>query len=198
MFNQETDERLLQRASRGDEAAFVEVYQRHRKTVFNFAYRLLGSSEIAEDITHDCFLSLIKNAERFDAKKASLKTYLLAAARNLAAKHFHKTNGNICLEDLSFEPALPDDNLPLRRLIDEEVSLIVQEAIAQLSPLQKEALILFEYEELSLAEVAKVVGEEVNVIKQRLHRARMSLKKILAPYMKSEKRFNGTFRSLKR
>jgi RNA polymerase sigma-70 factor (ECF subfamily) len=189
VFNKESDERLLQRAGRGDEAAFVEVYQRHRQTVFGFAFRLLGSVEIAEDITHDCFLSLIKNTERFDATKASLKTYLLAAARNLAAKHFHKTNGNICFEDLTEEPFLSENNLPLKRLLDEELTLIVQDAIAQLSPLQREALILFEYEELSHTEISKVVGEEVNVIKQRLHRARMSLKKILAPYIESENKY---------
>lgn len=184
--------------SRGDEAAFVEVYTRYRKTVFSFTYRLLGSVEIAEDITHDCFVSLIRTAERFDAKKASLKTYLLGAARNLAAKHFHKTSGNLCFEDLTEEPVSFESNLPLRRLLDEELSLVVQDAIAQLSPLQREALILFEYEELSLAEIAKVVGEDVNVIKQRLHRARTTLKKMLAPYMESEKKYGETIRNLKR
>jgi RNA polymerase sigma-70 factor (ECF subfamily) len=189
VFNRETDERLLQRASRGDEAAFVEVYRRHRDTVFRFAFRLLGSVEIAEDITHDCFLSLIKVPERFDARKAGLKTYLLAAARNLAAKHFHKTNGNLYFEDLTEEPFASENNLPLRRILDDELSLIIQDAIAQLSPLQREALILFEYEELSHAEIAKIVGEEVNVIKQRLHRARMSLKKMLAHYIESENKY---------
>ena len=79
-----TDERLLNRASRGDEAAFLLLYERHRDAVFRFAYRLLGSVGSAEDVTHDCFLSLLKQPGKFDASRASLRTYLLAAARNLS------------------------------------------------------------------------------------------------------------------
>ena len=54
-----SDELLLERAEGGDQAAFVQLYERYRNPVFRFAYRLLGSVELAEDVTHDCFLSLI-------------------------------------------------------------------------------------------------------------------------------------------
>ena len=84
-----TDERLLKRASRGDEAAFLLLYERHRDAVYRFAYRMLGRAALAEDVTHDCFLSLIKQPARFDPSRAvRLRTYLYAAARNLAMKHF--------------------------------------------------------------------------------------------------------------
>ena len=86
-----TDEELLTEASRGDEAAFVELYRRHRDAVFRFAYRVLGSIEPAEDIAHDCFLSLIQQPHRFDPARGSLRTYLFGAARNLAMKHFRRT-----------------------------------------------------------------------------------------------------------
>lgn len=188
MFNQETDERLLQRASRGDEAAFVEVYLRHREAVFSFAYRLLGSKELAEDVAHDCFLSLMKNPERFKAGRASLKTYLLAAVRNLALKHFHKASSNVSLEEMIEEPTLHERYLPIEKLIESELSSLVQKAVMSLPPYQREALILFEYEELSLAEIAAIVEVDVNAVKQRLHRARTSLKKMLAPYIDSEQR----------
>ena len=70
-----TDERLLGKASRGDEAAFLELYKRHRDPVFRFAYRMLGSMELAEDVAHDCFLSLLKKPEGFDPRRgASLRT----------------------------------------------------------------------------------------------------------------------------
>ncbi len=52
-----TDETLLERASRGDEAAFLILYERHRDAMFRFAYRLLGSVELAEDVTQDCLVS---------------------------------------------------------------------------------------------------------------------------------------------
>lgn len=177
-----TDERLLASAGRGDEAAFLALYERHRDAVFRFAYRMLGSAALAEDVAHDCFLSLLKRPEGFDPSRASLRTFLLAAARNLALKHFRNEHGAQTVEDLAQEPQAPERQGPLRRLLDDELSLEVQKAIDNLPPLQREALILFEYEELALSEIGAVVGADVGTVKARLHRARQSLKKQLAPY----------------
>jgi RNA polymerase sigma-70 factor, ECF subfamily len=183
-----TDERLLKRASRGDEAAFLLLYERHRDAVFRFAYRLLGSTWLAEDITHDCFLSLIKQPERFDPMRAvQLRTYLYAAARNLAMKHFRRQGQEVLVDELTEEPRVPEADAPLRQLLDEELSLEVRRAIDGLPPLQREALILFEYEELTLAEVASVVGADTGTVKARLHRARQRLKRALAPYLESSR-----------
>lgn len=180
-----TDERLLARASRGDEAAFQALYQHHRDPVFRFAYRLLGSAELAEDVTHDCFLSLLKKPESFDSSRASLRTYLLGAAHNLAMKHFRGVRGEDALEDLTQEPALAERHGPLRQLLDEELAQEVRRAIDGLPPLQREALVLFEYEEMMLSEIAVIVGVDVGTVKARLHRARQRLKQQLAPYFQN-------------
>jgi RNA polymerase sigma-70 factor (ECF subfamily) len=183
-----TDERLLESASGGDEAAFLVLYQRHRDAVFRFAYRLTGSVSVAEDVTHDCFLSLIRAPARFDPGRAvSLRTYLYAAARNLALKHLRPSGSSVALDELTEEPAGPEGLQPLRQLLDEELSAEVRRAVESLPPLQREALILFEYEELSLAEIALVVGVETGVVKSRLHRARRTLRQLLAPYLSSER-----------
>jgi len=183
-----TDERLLKDASRGDEAAFLVLYQRHRDAVYRFAYRLTGSVLAAEDVTHDCFLSLIKSPARFDPSRAELRTYLFAAARNLSYKHLRPTGAEVTLDDLTTEPSGPDTEQPLRQLLDEELSAQVQRAVASLPPLQREALVLFEYEELSLAEIALVTGAETGVVKSRLHRARVKLRQLLAPYLHESER----------
>lgn len=180
-----TDERLLERASRGDEAAFLTLYEYYRDVVFRFAYRLLGSTELAEDVVHDCFLSLLRHPARFDPTRASLKTYLLAAVRNLSMKHFRGARGEDTLEDLASEPRVPERRGPLNQLLDAELSQEVRRAIEGLPPLQREALILFEYEELMLSEIAAVVGADVGTVKARLHRARQRLKRQLAPYYRS-------------
>jgi len=164
-----TDERLLAQASRGDEAAFLALYEHHRDPVFRFAYRLLGSVELAEDIAHDCFLSLLRKPEGFDPARASLRTYLLAAARNLAMKHFRGLRGSDALEDLAEEPVLAESLGPLRQLLDEELSVVVRRAIEDLPPLQREAIVLFEYEELMLSEIAAIVGTDVGTVKARLY-----------------------------
>jgi len=123
-----TDERLLEKAAHGETAAFQVLYERYRDPIFRFAYRLLGSVEAAEDVTHDCFLSLIKEPGRFDSSRASLRTYIYAAARNLA--------------------------------------------------------VLFEYDELSLAEIAAIVGADANTVKARLFRAREKLRAGLDRYFR--------------
>jgi RNA polymerase sigma-70 factor (ECF subfamily) len=181
-----TDERLLEQAAFGDETAFAVIYERHRGLVFRFAYRLSQSREMAEEITHDCFLSLIKEPRRFKPREqsASLRTYLCAAARNLAFKRLRRTGAETAIDDFSEQLAAAESQGPLRLLLDAEVSDAVRKAIGELPPLQREALILFEYEELSLAEIAEVAGADVGAVKSRLHRARQRLRILLAPYFK--------------
>jgi len=168
-----TDELLLERAGGGDQAAFLRLYERHRNAVFRFGYRLLGSVEMAEDITHDCFLSLIRKPENFNPERASLRTYLYSAARNLSMKHFRNAGREAAIEELTEDPQIPVREQPLRRLLDEELTLKVKEAVSSLPPLQREALVLFEY--------------DVGAVKARLHRARQRLKNTLQPYLNSSR-----------
>ena len=184
-----SDELLLTRAGNGEQAAFLELYERHRQPVFRFAYRLLGSVELAEDITHDCFVSLIRKPENFRAERGSLRTYLFAAARNLALKHFRGSGREATLDSLEDETDYATVQ-PLGRLLREELSTQVREAVLALPPLQREALVLFEYEGLSLNEIAEVTDSEVGAVKGRLFRARERLKTALRPYLESNKELN--------
>jgi RNA polymerase sigma-70 factor, ECF subfamily len=186
-----TDELLLQKAGKGDQAAFLELYNRYRDPIFRFAYRLLGSVEIAEDVTHDCFLSLIRKPENFRPERASLKTYLYAAARNLALKHFRDQGRETGLDEVKEEPKESPRRGPLRRLLDEELAAHVKEAVFSLPALQREALILFEYEGLSLNQVAAIAGTDSGAIKARLYRAREGLRRILRPYLESNQQLNS-------
>ena len=186
-----TDEVLLNKAGKGDQAAFLELYERYREPIFRFAYRLLGSVEIAEDVTHDCFLSLIRKPENYRPERASLKTYLYAAARNLALKHFRSQGRETGLDEVIEEPKDSSRRGPLRRLLDEELATLVREAVFSLPPLQREALILFEYEGLSLNEVAEIAGTDAGAIKARLYRAREGMRRMLRPYMNSNQELNS-------
>ena len=184
MADQATDERLLERAASGDKAAFHILYERYRDPIFRFAYRLLGSVEAAEDVAHDCFLSLIKEPGRFDSTRASLRTYLYAAARNLAAKRYHSRGRETAIDELAGKLQTTERNEPMARVLDNELASEVERAIAELPPLQREALVLFEYEDLSLAEIAAVVGADSGTVKGRLFRARERLRIRLDRYFR--------------
>ena len=185
-----TDQLLLQRAGEGDQAAFLDLYERHRSPVFRFAYRLLGSIEAAEDVTHDCFLSLIRRPGGFDSNRASLRTYLLAAARNLAMKHFRRTGREEDLDELSESQVASTRHEPLGRVLKEELANQIREAVLALPPLQREAVVLFEYEDLSLSEIAEITQSDVGAVKARLHRAREGLRRMLRPYLNVNSELN--------
>src|SRR2546428_2555135 len=133
---------------------------------------MLGSVEGAEDVAHDCFLSLIKEPGRFDSTRASLRTYLYAAARNQSVKRYQSFGRETAIDDLASEPRSADRQGPMALVLDDELAGEVEPAIARLPPRQREALVLFEYEDLSLAEIAAVVGADSGTVKGRLFRAR--------------------------
>ena len=180
-----TDELLLEKAGGGDQTAFLLLYERYRNPIFRFSYRVVGSVEVAEDITHDCFLSLIRKPRNFEPSRGSLRTYLYAAARNLAMKYFRSSGRELAIDDLAEHPSAPRREEPLRRMLDAELVAKVREAVADLPPLQREALVLFEYEGLPMSEIAMIVGSDVGAVKGRLHRGRERLRNSLAPYLNS-------------
>lgn len=100
-------------------------------------------------------------------------------------KHFRKFGREAALDDVE-EPIVPAREEPLRQLLDEELSEKVREAVASLPPLQREALVLFEFEGLALSEIADVVGADVGAVKARLHRARERIKNTLRHYLNTD------------
>src|SRR5437588_7751061 len=99
---------------------------------------MLGSAALAEELTHDCFLSLVRRPDAFDPTRAALRTYLYAAVRNLAAKHLRRHGGEFSVEELEAEPSTTEREEPLRRLLDAELSEEVRKAVMALPPLQRE------------------------------------------------------------
>jgi RNA polymerase sigma-70 factor (ECF subfamily) len=169
------DLRLLKEARHGDESSFLILYRRYRMPLFRFAWRLTGSTAAAEDVLQECFLALIEGA-RFDADRGSLRAYLFGIARNLALKRIRLAER----ESEELEDTEADLN-PLENLLSAERSEVVARAVVALPPFQREVIVLFEYEELSLEEIAEVAGTEVGAVKARLHRARETLRRRLAP-----------------
>jgi RNA polymerase sigma-70 factor, ECF subfamily len=177
-----SDEALLERATQGDELAFVLIYERHRDAVYRFVRRLSGLPALAEDVTQDCFLGLIEHPSRYQPRRASLRTFLCVVARNRAITRLRREGRESALEeDREEEPPRPVSG-PLGGVLEEERQAAVAAALARLPLLQREAIILFEYEGLTLAETAEVAATDVGTIKSRLHRARERLRRSLARY----------------
>jgi RNA polymerase sigma-70 factor (ECF subfamily) len=176
---------LLLRAGRGDEAAFLLLYERHRTPVFRFACRMLGSAPQAEDVTQECFLSILRRPEAFQAERASLRTYLCAIARHLALKQLRKRGQETLVDDPPEEAprGMAGERDALSAVIEAEAAEAVRHAVEALPPLQREAVVLFEYQDMSLADIATACEVDVGTVKSRLHRARERLRRTLAPFL---------------
>ena len=196
---QEADEaRLIKRSTRGDALAFTRLYQLYRDRVFGFALRMLGDYETAEDVTHEAFIALIEHPERYRPERGSLLTFLCGVARNHILLHWRRRGYQLedQMED-EWQIAAPSERAPnpLNDFLGRERTATVNAAIAGLPVLQREALVLREFQELSYAEIASVTSTSVDVIKMRLRRARQSLTSRLAAYLNSEEGPNELQRS---
>jgi RNA polymerase sigma-70 factor (ECF subfamily) len=170
----------------GDAQAFTKIYNIYWERVYGFAYRMTGDQTTAEDVTHEAFLVLIRHPKRYHPERGSMMTFLCAVARNCIFHHFRRRGYEIddaFDEQSSVSTFIATEKNPLNYLLERELAEKVNESVALLPVLQREVLILREFQELSYEEIAAVVGGEVNVVKARLYRARQTLAKRLAPYM---------------
>lgn len=166
---------------------FREAYGRHKDMLYRFAWRMTGSPAAAEDVVQDCFLALLRNPAAYDHQRGTLRSFLIGVTRNMALK---RLRGERVFDELDDESAVCTAvDVDGRGRAD-----IVAQAVAALPALQREALILAEYEEMSLDEIARVVGAELAAVKSRLHRARENLRRMLAPLLEEKGTIYGSHR----
>jgi len=164
-------------ARKGREAAFLELFDDHHLPLFRFAYRLTGSVADAEDIVQECFLALLGPGCSYDPGRTPVRTYLFGAVRNQWLKRRRKTG----LADKEV-PDLAHYRSPESEVLRTELQDIVARAVTQLPETQREILILAHYEQMPLAEIARVMALDLAAVKSRLQRARASLRETLAAY----------------
>jgi len=145
--------------------------------LFRFAYRMTGSVADAEDIVQECFLAALRPNSTYDASRTPMRTYLFGVARNQALKLLAKRP--VTAED---DECVSDAPSPERAAFHTQLEAAVARAVRRLPEGQREVLILAHYEELPLAEIARVMEIEVTAVKSRLQRARTQLKETLAAY----------------
>ncbi len=158
------------------DAEFRDAFHGHKDVLYRFACRMMGAGAGAEDVVQDCFLLLWRNTPAYDPKRGGLRAFLIGVTRNLILKLWR---GERVHDPLAEETSIcgPIDMEGLER------AEIVARAVRALPVLQREALILAEYEELSLEEIARATGAELAAVKSRLHRARENLRRMLAPLL---------------
>jgi RNA polymerase sigma factor (sigma-70 family) len=170
------DLELMRRVQTGDEAAFGELMQRWELAVKAVIGRIVLNSAEAEDLAQETFVRLWQHRARYQPGRR-VKPWILSIAVNLARNRLRwwKRRPVVALNDWTVVPE-PNPSSVYRA---ERVSA-VRDAIATLPPELREALVLFEYEDLSYAEIAEAVGATPKAIESRIARARAKLRERLS------------------
>ncbi len=174
-MNPTPDEELLQQMMAGDEGAFVVLYRRWQSSLYRFALRMCGSEALAEDVTQEVFLILMREGGRYDASKGSLSAYLYGIARFQVLRKMQRERTMVSMDDDVSE--VTDEMMmtsfdPLLDLARAETVQSVRDAIGVLPTHYREVVVLCELHELSYADAANVLGCAIGTVRSRLHRAR--------------------------
>ena len=165
-----SDGDLLRRMMAGDEDAFTTLYRRRQAGVYRFALQMSGSEAIAEDVTQEVFLTLMREGRGYDPGRGSLVAYLYGMARHQVLRCLRRQRPETSLA-ASAEPLGASDD-PLGDLTRRQSIDAVRGAVLALPAHYREAIVLCDLHEMNYAEAATALGCAVGTVRSRLHRAR--------------------------
>ena len=180
-----SDGELLQSMLAGDEEALAALYQRRARDVYRFALQMCGSQALADDVTQEVFMVLIREGHNFDAARGSVNAFLMGVARNHVLRRLRRERFYVAIEEDSNGDGLAKTSRtaenPLDDLSRTETIESVRRTVFALPERYREVVVLCDLHEMSYLEAASVLGRPVGTVRSRLHRARgMLLEKLKA------------------
>jgi RNA polymerase sigma-70 factor, ECF subfamily len=192
---------LLRRMARGDEEAFLHVYRQKHPAIYRFALHMTGNPAVAEDVTQEVFMALIRDPKRFDPARGTLGGFLFGIARNHLRKRWEQDRRLVSfdsdpddLHESASASASPRRTTGANgvsgsgnghgtftpaigwdEFTDLETASRVRHAVGTLPENYREVIVLCELEEMSYEEAASALGCPVGTVRSRLHRARAML-----------------------
>jgi len=193
------DEELLKRSSRGDEEAFTNLYRRHADVLYRFAFRMTGSSWGAEEIVQDVFMTLVREPGKYDAERGTLPAFLFGITRNKIMKYNERLPREISLVQRQEDGSgggltLRDSFTPAMWVEQRERLEKVRAAVMDLPVEFRETVVLCELEEMSYEQAARTLDCPIGTIRSRLHRGRALLLAKLEMLRDAPRRWNSVAR----
>ena len=172
--DEQSDAELHKAALKGSGEAMAMLYRRHGGLVYRFTLRMSRDEAIAEEVTQEVFLALLRQLDRFDPEKAALATWLCGIARRQLWKHLERFNcPGVEGEDAPEVESLDDS--PVTWLIRQEAVAAVRQGLDELALPLREVIVLCELEEMSYEQAAQVLTVPIGTVRSRLHRAKARL-----------------------
>ena len=177
----QSDEQLLQLMLGGDAQAFEALYDRRQGGIYRYALRMSGSPTIAEDVTQEVFLSLMRDHSGYQESRGTVKSYLYGMARHRLFRRLERERSLVSLtgsDEANTETAyaqIRDANDPFAELVRNETIAVVRQAILSLPENFREVVVLCYLQEMNYADAAAVIECPIGTVRSRLARARALL-----------------------
>lgn len=183
--SRESEVELVNRARAGDVSAQAELFERHRQALFFLALQLMGNRDDAMDVAQEAMLRFFKTLHRFDCRRP-VRPWLFQIVRNRVVDLYRRKRvrrhesldatdpeGQALIElvDMTVDPE--------RDAARSELRVRILQALSELSSIQREILVLRDYQDLSYSEIAETLDIPIGTVMSRLHGARKRLRQVL-------------------
>jgi len=175
---QDEDAALAIRASKGESAAFGLLYDRHVAAIYRYVYYRVRDDAEAEDLTSDVFMRALKAMPRYEPRQAFL-AWLYRIARNAVIDRARKGNRQVSFEDALEHPGADKIVEPDAEILAHSDSATLRDALAKLTPLQQEVVVLRFLEGYSTEEIAGIVGKQAGTVRGIQFRAIGALRQLI-------------------
>lgn len=170
----DSDEQLMLAFARGANGAFTTLFERYKQPLFGFFRRRVADPAHAEELAQETFLAVLRGASRYEVT-GLFRTWLYAIAFKILRAHRRKAAFRATFLGAPTEIPEPAAAGSL------DVEVMMRQAVGTLDAVDREVLLLREFEQLSYAEIASILGLPLNTVRSRLFRARGALHSVLAP-----------------
>ena len=180
------DDVYVHKTVEGDAEAFNELVNRHHTKIYGLAYRMLGNAEDAEDATQETFLEAYKSIKTFRFQ-SQFGTWLYRVGMNTCNQYIRKAKSrnrmlNAYTEETAAQGMTEEREIPERMAIKTEQRKVIQAAIDQLPPKQREVVTLYYMQHLKYKEIAEILDCSLGTVASRLNKAMQNLKVKLEKY----------------
>jgi RNA polymerase sigma-70 factor, ECF subfamily len=172
---------LINRAKDGDVSAIGDLYECHRLGVYRYLYYRTGDTHIADDLTSEVFLRMIRGLSGYQVQDASFQAWLFQIAHNLLNDHYRKTNGrsHVQLEENVMDNPIHGRSRPVEHSLN---SVTLQQALEMLSGEQRDVVVMRFITGMSIAEVASTLHKSEDAVKGLQRRALTNLRSVLTDW----------------
>ena len=183
---QHSDGELLSAFRLGEEQAFVTLYQRRHLEIYRYILRFVhGDEAVASDLFQETFIKVHEHAGTL-REDENVRSWMYTIARNNCLNHLKRQKRQVPLPERFDEMADSGTAAPDETLHRGTLHAALDRAIHELPENQREAILLREFEGLSYAEIAAATNTNIGIIRQRLWRAKQTLRTMLSPFFADE------------